>query len=140
MIPHLVNFGPELWRGGQPEEPADWEHLAGLGVNQVIKLNAHWEGIDQVLGLMKLFYCPLSPVQQVFTEPDLQQIRDAVAFIEPGTFIHCTHGQDRTGLVVGAYRVSRCGWTKEQAYYEMLERGFHPILLGLAKAWEDLNA
>ena len=62
--------------------------------------------------------------------------RQAVDAIKPGTFIHCTHGHDRTGLVVGCYRVLKQGWTKNDAYAEMLQHGFHPELLGLYLFWD----
>ena len=45
--------------------------------------------------------------------------------------IHCFHGEDRTGLVVGLYRVFVSGWTPEQAYQEMLDNGFHPKFVSL---------
>ena len=57
--------------------------------------------------------------------------------VAPGTFVHCAHGQDRTGLVVAVYRV-RHGWTKAQAQAEMLRLGFHPTLLGLWQSWVDV--
>jgi len=39
--------------------------------------------------------------------------------------IHCFHGEDRTGLIVGLYRVYVDHWTPEAAYQEMLKMGFH---------------
>jgi tyrosine-protein phosphatase SIW14 len=54
--------------------------------------------------------------------------------------VHCTHGQDRTGLVVGLYRTIHDGWTKTDAYREMLQLGFHPELRGLREFWEDFVA
>ena len=41
-------------------------------------------------------------------------------------FVHCHHGQDRTGLIIGLYRVEVQGWSPAQAYQEMLKIGFHP--------------
>jgi protein tyrosine/serine phosphatase len=46
-------------------------------------------------------------------------------------FIHCKHGQDRTGLIIGLYRVFYQEWTPKEAYQEMIRYGFHPWLLGL---------
>lgn len=40
-------------------------------------------------------------------------------------FVHCFHGADRTGLLIGIYRLVRCKWTFEEAYREMLACGFH---------------
>jgi protein tyrosine/serine phosphatase len=61
-------------------------------------------------------------------------------------YVHCKHGQDRTGLMVGLYRVLQQGWAPEKAYEEMKERGFHPFFLGLKHyfhektGWKDARA
>ena len=41
-------------------------------------------------------------------------------------FVHCMKGQDRTGVVIAAYRIRRQGWTFDQAYQEMLSYGHKP--------------
>jgi protein tyrosine/serine phosphatase len=56
-----------------------------------------------------------------------------------GVLVHCTHGQDRTGWVVGAYRVLYEGVSKSVAYDEMLKHNFHEVLHGLHEAWEDFD-
>jgi tyrosine-protein phosphatase SIW14 len=43
-------------------------------------------------------------------------------------FVHCRYGQDRTGMVVGLFRVESQRWSAREAYDEMLEIGFHPYL------------
>lgn len=147
-----------IYRGAQPVTREDWQHLLDLGVRHVIKLNTESEGSDAMameLG-MDVTECPISLTQQILTEPDLQRLRAAVDFMQPDTFIHCgsvartqhailiseqkgSGGEDRTGLCVGYYRVLKNGWTKHTAYSEMSGHGFHPILLGLLKAWADLK-
>jgi len=54
-----------------------------------------------------------------------------------GTFVHCEHGEDRTGLAVGAYRIKVEHWTKPAAYQEMEAPGFHPLLRGLYRASQE---
>ena len=46
-------------------------------------------------------------------------------------FIHCTHGQDRTGLIMGLYRIFVDKWSSGNAYDEMLKIGFHPEFFAL---------
>ncbi len=65
-------------------------------------------------------------------------VRLAVSAIGPGTLVHCEHGQDRTGVAIGLYRL-HTGWTEEHAEDEMLAHGFHRSLIGLWEWWE-LNA
>ena len=67
---------------------------------------------------------------------DLLGKAEAVSIATPGTFVHCSHGQDRTGLLVGLYRLKQ-GWAKTNAYTEMLTNGFHPALHGLHEFWEN---
>jgi hypothetical protein len=50
----------------------------------------------------------------------------------PGAiYVHCLHGEDRTGLVIGLERVFVEGWSPESAWKEMLAFGFHTFYLGL---------
>lgn len=41
------------------------------------------------------------------------------------TYLHCTHGVDRTGMVIAAYRILYDHWNYNQAKQEMYELGFH---------------
>lgn len=136
MIPNFALVQGELiYRGGQPETERDWEYLWDSGVTQVIKLNLDTEGKDIVPAKVGLFKCPINKIEQLIIGPDRQTIIDAVEFIRDNTFIHCQHGQDRTGLIVALHRVKSCGWTNKMAQDEMLVHGFHPALLGLWFVW-----
>ena len=44
-----------------------------------------------------------------------------------GVLVHCYHGADRTGLIIGMYRIVNQGWSIEEAKREMVEGpyGFH---------------
>ena len=43
---------------------------------------------------------------------------------EKPILIHCKHGSDRTGCIVAAYRMVKCGWTKEESIKEFKDGGF----------------
>jgi protein tyrosine/serine phosphatase len=51
--------------------------------------------------------------------------------------LHCKHGEDRTGMIIGLYRVFIQGWTPQDAYREMLDKGFHPILYALDSYFKE---
>jgi protein tyrosine/serine phosphatase len=51
--------------------------------------------------------------------------------------LHCKMGEDRTGLVVGLYRVLVQKWSASDAYEEMLAMGFHPYYKALDKYFRD---
>jgi protein tyrosine/serine phosphatase len=45
----------------------------------------------------------------------------------PGpVFVHCAHGSDRTGCLVGIWRVVNDGWGYDEAYAEMRKYYFGP--------------
>jgi protein-tyrosine phosphatase len=52
-------------------------------------------------------------------------------------FVHCRLGDDRTGMMVAAYRMAEEGWTADEAMNEMRSFGFtkshHLICPGLAR-------
>jgi tyrosine-protein phosphatase SIW14 len=151
-IPNLAEVEPGLWRSGQPATRAQWQWLKDHGVKHVVKLNFEGEGTDddaRALGLdvHELSVQPegdldwFNDITHTFVRPDSARLTDAEFLIVAGggVLVHCTHGQDRTGLVIGLHRVLHEHWTKAQAYDEMLARGFHPELHGLHEFWEDFD-
>ena len=56
-------------------------------------------------------------------------------------FVHCRLGEDRTGMMVAAYRMADEGWTADEAMAEMQKFGFstfhHMICPGLASYEKD---
>ena len=46
-------------------------------------------------------------------------------------FLHCKHGEDRTGMIAGLYRVEYQNWSPQDAYEEMKNLGFHKVLVAL---------
>lgn len=139
-----------FWRSGQPVELDQWHYLySTLGIRHVVKLNFESEGSDQgaVAVGMTLHTASIQPrgdedlldaVTNTFIAPDQTMLDLAESVLEQGgtVLVHCTHGQDRTGLVVGIYRVLAEGFSKDAAYAEMLEHNFHPELHGLHEYWE----
>jgi tyrosine-protein phosphatase SIW14 len=138
-IPNLAQVEPGVWRGGQPDFEG-WQYLKSLGIKRDLKLNII-HGASDALAIsngMQVIYLPINFEQMTIGKPDPNKLNAAIAAIEPdGTYIHCERGQDRTGLIVGAYRVKVEHWTKENAYQEMLTHGFHPILRGLCWSWQE---
>jgi hypothetical protein len=137
-IPNLSQVEPGVWRGGQPTAEG-WKWLASQGVILDIKLNPDSEGSDADAGQygITVMYDPITTAEQTVGKPERDKIIFAVMPIGPGTFIHCTHGQDRTGIVIGAYRVMVEDWSKDAAYKEMITNGFHPALYGLCRSWQE---
>jgi protein tyrosine/serine phosphatase len=145
-VPNLREVDPAVYRGGQPRDEG-WGYLHSLGIKTVVKLNQPVGGSDEMATRfgMTVIALPIPPTGPSDTriEPDESTVASAVAALMNRRlrplFIHCDRGVDRTGLVVGLYRVLHDHWPKDRAYHEMLENGFHPQLHGLRRFWEQFD-
>lgn len=136
--PTQVN--PRLWRSGRPTE----QTLAALytrGVRVIIDLEDSFDQIPiEAAFAKKLGFKFYSYPTNAFFQPEDDKIKEIMQLLQlsPGpVLVHCYHGEDRTGLVIGLERVFMEGWKAGQAYDEMLAMGFHPILLGLDQYFRD---
>jgi protein tyrosine/serine phosphatase len=136
-IPNLFAVEQDILRGGQPNADG-WTYLKEQGITDVVKLNPEAEGSDAVAELLGMIVhrLPIPWCRQVVWRPRQSTLLRTVKLIKPHTFVHCTRGEDRTGLVVGCFRLSQ-GWLKEEAYLEMIAHGFHPSLQGLQGRWNS---
>jgi hypothetical protein len=50
-------------------------------------------------------------------------------------YVHCKQGRDRSGLIVGIFRVRHQGWTPSTAYREMERLGFRDEIAGLRRCF-----
>lgn len=145
-VPNLEQVDPGVWRSGEPRSAAGWAYLKSLGIKTVVKLNYDTEGSDQAAidAGLTVVYLPIPPendLPSVFEKPNSDTIQKAVEQLAKGggVLVHCTHGQDRTGIVVGIYRVVHDGWTKDAAWTEMVNHNFHQELVGLMEFWGDFH-
>jgi len=149
--------GHAIYRGGQPTE-AGWSYLHTLGVTTVVKLNdaqaeSLGQGMDDPasrLGMRVVdasipprdFGLSLKSMQQVVEGLPEDQVGRAIATLagvgNGSVYVHCTHGRDRTGLIVGLFRVFQQHWKAEDAYREMKQEGFRPINANLFVFWHKL--
>ena len=136
-IPNLQQVEPGIFRSGQPTTPAQWVYVRDtLHATNIIKLNTVEEGADNVPSGMHVYSFPITTMQQMVEGPNPTDMKMALALVGPGTLIHCEHGQDRTGLLVGLYRLQE-GWGKDAAFLEMKTNKFHTVLHGLNEFWEN---
>lgn len=52
--------------------------------------------------------------------------------------IHCLHGEDRTGIVIAAYRIRYQNWSVENAIKDMYQNGFHQFPYRYPLHWESV--
>jgi len=139
-IKGIGNFGevtPTLFRGAQPTDEG-FKALAKAGIDIVVDLRGNRtssEGKEvRRLGMQYVaipWHCPF-PSDAVF-------VRFLKLLQENPTkkvFVHCRLGDDRSGMMIAAYRMAAQGWTADEAMLEMQQFGFsgahHFICPGLA--------
>jgi tyrosine-protein phosphatase SIW14 len=128
----VSNFGevtPHLFRGGQPKL-AGYKHLKEMGIDLVVDLRlsgTNNEAQDVHKAGMKFvslrWHC-MFPNDGVFAK-FLELLRDNP---DKKIFVHCRYGDDRTGMMIAAYRMADAGWTPEEARKEMETFGFHRLV------------
>ncbi|HEY9792795.1 MAG TPA: tyrosine-protein phosphatase, partial [Candidatus Obscuribacterales bacterium] len=142
-ITNLVEVAPHFYRGAQPDY-SGMKALkdAGVQVDVCLVNDPHViasESQDaQALGI-RFVNIPLSPFKRP-SDTDILRFLDIVnrKDDEP-VFVHCQHGRDRTGAMVAIYREVHDHWTPDQAYQEMLNRGFRPFFKSLSDAVFDVG-
>jgi protein tyrosine/serine phosphatase len=133
-----------VYRGAQPDR-AGFEFLRELGVRTVINLREDAvarSGDDrrlvESLG-MRYIHLPVADgnfFKRARTIPSetIQSFFSIVDAAEHGPiFLHCRRGADRTGALVGFYRVARHRWDNARAYGEARAFGMRPWYTGLKK-------
>lgn len=126
-IKNFFQVDQHVYRGAQPNKPG-FELLAKLGVKTVISLReagrkAHQEEKLVTAAGMRYINVPMTGL----TPPSDTEIKKLLGLLEDRTsgpvFVHCKRGADRTGAVIGAYRVDHDGWSNTEALKEAMARG-----------------
>lgn len=140
-LPHFRRVSENLLRGGRPTD-VGMLRLKEAGVRTIVNLENDMNAVQQEmtsareLGLVEIS----SPMRSLYAPPDAQ-VDEILALLQDKRnfpiYLHCKHGEDRTGLIMGLYRVVVDHWSPEEAYREMREYGFHPILWNLDRYFKN---
>ena len=122
-IPRFQAVTETLFRGGQPTE-AGFRFLMQKGIKTVINLREEDDErvLVERLG-MKYVHIPLSawePIPDQAIQTFFGVVRDPARH---PVFFHCERGADRTGAMVGLYRIAIQGWDGKRAYQEARAMG-----------------
>lgn len=142
-LPHYFVVDTGLHRGGQPTEKG-FEILQSKGVKTVINLRDEQPmRIAEADIIKRLGMVYVSIDMDPFLPPGDEKIEKFLKVVGESsagpTFVHCLHGQDRTGMMVGIYRMVIHGFDYERAFEEMCTHGFHREFVNLektARRWE----
>lgn len=136
-IGNFAEVTPHLYRGAQPQR-GGLESLKQMGIDTVIDVRltgADKEGKDAKRLGMELI--PL-PWHCLFPKDDaiakfLTYVREHP---DKRIFVHCRYGDDRTGMMIAAYRIAIEGWTADEARKEMNAFGFHNVICASLVGYE----
>jgi protein tyrosine/serine phosphatase len=125
----IDNFGQmddNYYRGAQPG-PNDYKSLADLGIKTIIDLRNdptdYEKSAAEAVGI-KYINLPMSGWQKP-SDSDIQKFLQIANDPTTGKFFaHCKAGIHRTGMTGAIYRMTKYGWTYDQAYQEMLNYHF----------------
>ena len=124
-LPNFSEVTTTLYRGGQPST-AGFRILANNGINIVVDLRGNRDSERKIVTRLGMQYVPMPwhcsfPKDRVFAQ-FLDLLRK-----NPGKkiYVHCRLGDDRTGMMIAAFRMAREGWSAERADEEMEKFGFN---------------
>jgi protein tyrosine/serine phosphatase len=133
-VPNFYQVTTNLYRGAQPTEEG-MKQLKAMGIKTVITLREFHSDQDVVEGTgLKNIRLKMSPLRASDDEV-VEFLKAATDTNNLPVFVHCERGADRTGTMCAMYRITVCGWTKEQAIDEMKNGGFD-----FSPLWQDLIA
>jgi len=128
----IGNFGevtPELYRGAQPNH-VGYQELANMGIDVVVDLRLTGKD-DENREVRKLGMQFVSIPWHCYFPKDKVFARFLALLREnhgKKIFVHCRYGDDRTGMMIAAYRIAVEGWTAKEAREEMEQYGFHHLV------------
>lgn len=133
-LPNFAVVAPGIYRGAAPTAKGLAE-LKKLGVAHVIDLRIERKGQDDEAAAAKRLGLQRTRIRMGREAPTTAQVKEFMDIIRQAktkpVFIHCQHGADRTGAMVGIYRAVDCGWIFDDIWKEMRRYGFKTYLAEL---------
>jgi tyrosine-protein phosphatase SIW14 len=133
-LPNFAQVTPGLYRGAAPTT-AGFARLKALGVRTIIDLRIEKHGQAAEVAATKALGFSRLRIPLGREAPTKKQVATFLSTVndpaQQPVYVHCQYGADRTGAMIGIYRVTHDGWTFDQAYKEMRRYGFKPFLTEL---------
>ena len=126
----IDNFGrvdAALYRGAQPEG-RDYEDLKKIGVKTIVNLTSDDADPNEKTSAESAGMAYVQIPMTTHTVPTSAQLAQFLSIVnDPASqpvYVHCVGGRHRTGVMTAAYRMTREGWSGDQAFKEMKQYNF----------------
>jgi protein tyrosine/serine phosphatase len=139
-LPNFHEVHPYLYRGGEPTN-FGLAKVEKMGVKTVIDLRGSGpvtEAEKREVERLGMRYINMPMDSRAPSRDTVTTFLDEVAKAKDdkdrgAVFVHCQHGSDRTGCLVGVWRVAKEGWSYDDAYKEMRKNYFSPKFTNLSE-------
>ncbi len=142
-VPRFLEVSSKIYRSGRPEDKKAMKWLVdNYDIKTIIDLEDNESAVKQEKNWAKDLKIefknfPMSASKDPKDE-DVDAIMDLLA--DSSNFpilVHCKHGRDRTGMIIGIHRVENENWDSHKSYDEMLELGFRNIFYKLDRYYKN---
>ncbi len=130
-VPNYAEVVDHVYRGAAPTDEG-LKNLQAMGVTTIIDLRiekAKAQAEKKIAEKMGFTWINLPMGREAPTKAQVELFLKTLANAEQEpVFVHCQHGADRTGAMIGIYRVQVQGWSFADTWQEMRKYGFKPYL------------
>ena len=136
-LPNFHQVNSQLYRGAQPKAGGLLK-LKTMGIKTIVNLRGeddHTRAEGEEAQRLGLRYHSISlPGFSKPKDEEVQQVLDLINTAEnQPVFIHCRHGEDRTGTIIACYRITHDGWTGVEAKKEAEQYGMSWTQIGMKR-------
>ena len=131
-----------IYRGAYPKSLIEMKNLKKMGVKTILNLQADPKVIE--VGRKQALEAGLKyisiPLDGFWAPKDWQANAVLAALDDPKNkpiYIHCTHGRERTGIMLALHRVESDGWSAKKAYAEAKAYGFRWVVYRMKDYFEN---
>ncbi len=143
-LPNFHEVHPFLYRSGEPTKKG-LQQLKDMGFSTLIDLRAPSEqkfDEKEAAAELDVKYIRLVMTSAAPTKKQIDTMLDEIKKSQKDpsngkVLVHCAHGSDRTGCMIGIWRVTQEGWNYDDTYKEMRKYWFTPKFTNLSGAVKE---
>src|SRR5579871_1677776 len=128
-LPNFHPVAPGIWRGGAPTVAGLYQ-LRARGIRTIIDLRISPRLVRQEKAKAQRLGFHWINLPMGSDPPTAREVATFLATLQRApqepVFVHCQHGADRTGCLIGIWRETQESWAFARTWQEMRRYGFNP--------------